>query len=79
MSNKTLSDEALECENCCGTGRVTSTKTITHQLGKDEVQAEDWCEYCGGSGDVHNIIGEWLGVCSCECGDAIRTEMEAKP
>lgn len=34
------------------------------------------CEYCGGSGDVSSITGEWLGVCACECGDAIRAKME---
>lgn len=36
------------------------------------------CEYCGGSGDVHSIDGEWRGICTCKSGDAIRTAMEYK-
>lgn len=27
--------------------------------------AKDVCEYCNGTGDVHNAAGEWRGACSC--------------
>ncbi|MEN1996849.1 hypothetical protein [Stenotrophomonas bentonitica] len=28
--------------------------------------ATPFCTYCGGSGDVHSIDGEWRGICT-EC------------
>lgn len=30
--------------------------------------AEQRCEYCVGTGDVHSIDGEWRGTCSCPAG-----------
>lgn len=44
--------------------------------GADGVAAErEACEHCDGTGDVHNIAGEWLGVCPCPAGDPIRARM----
>lgn len=31
------------------------------------------CQYCGGTGDIHRIDGEWVGICDCPFGDALRT------
>lgn len=28
------------------------------------------CGYCDGSGHVHNMVGEWLGQCSCGAWEA---------
>ena len=37
-------------------------------------EAEKRCEYCDGTGDVHDQIGEWRGVCVCEAGKAEKQE-----
>lgn len=34
-----------------------------------EAQSAPRCEYCDGTGDVHNQVGEWLGTCQ-PCADA---------
>lgn len=31
-------------------------------------QAQQRCQYCDGTGDVHSPTGEWRGVCKCEAG-----------
>lgn len=34
------------------------------------------CEYCDDAGDVHSIIGDWLGVCHCEFGRELQAEID---
>lgn len=46
--------------------------------GKHDKQEAEHCESCGGAGDVHDITGEWRGICHCPEGDAIRVGMEKK-
>ncbi len=36
------------------------------------LEAEKRCEYCDGTGDVHDQTGEWRGVCVCEAGKALK-------
>jgi hypothetical protein len=31
------------------------------------------CEYCDGTGDVHQADGVWFGACTCEAGKALLT------
>lgn len=33
------------------------------------------CEYCDGTGDVHDQIGEWRGTCKCEAGQALMVDL----
>lgn len=43
-------------------GRLAERDTRTHaQPG----QAEDRCNHCDGTGDVHDLTGEWRGICDC--------------
>jgi hypothetical protein len=35
-------------------------------------EVEKRCEYCDGTGDVHDQTGEWRGVCVCEAGKALK-------
>jgi len=30
------------------------------------------CSYCDGTGDVHDQIGNWRGICDCEAGAELR-------
>jgi len=39
-------------------------KALEEALAKQEQR----CEYCDGTGDVHDQTGEWRGVCVCEAG-----------
>lgn len=32
----------------------------------------DRCPSCDGSGDVHNIVGEWCGYCDCPAGEELK-------
>lgn len=34
------------------------------------------CDYCDDTGDVHSIIGDWLGICTCEEGAKLRSELQ---
>jgi hypothetical protein len=36
------------------------------------------CPHCNGTGDVHRADGEWLGICTCPVGDAIRARLPPK-
>ena len=36
------------------------------------------CEYCDDCGDVHSVIGDWLGVCHCEAGRELQAEIDAR-
>ena len=38
------------------------------QAGAQPVQQEQMCPYCGGSGDITSLDGEWRGKCVCEAG-----------
>lgn len=38
--------------------------------------AEKRCEYCDGTGDVTNGVGEWLGYCCCPAGVALKNAPE---
>lgn len=36
--------------------------------GIGQQPAEQCCEYCDGTGDVHSLDGEWRGTCDCPAG-----------
>jgi hypothetical protein len=53
------------------------------QSGSTSVRAERLradgsprCEYCDDSGDVHTIIGDWLGICHCEIGQELQRSLD---
>lgn len=41
-------------------------------------QAEARCPHCDGTGDFHDQTGEWRGVCTCEAGQQIKAQAEAR-
>ena len=45
------------------------------------VTTEEWqmgnCEYCDGTGDVSNQVGEYLGPCNCGAPSQFQAEMAA--
>jgi hypothetical protein len=43
-------------------------KALEEALAKQEQR----CEYCDGTGDVHDQTGEWRGVCVCEAGAKLK-------
>jgi hypothetical protein len=43
---------------------------------KEALKQEQRCEYCDGTGDVHDFAGEWRGVCVCEAGKALKQEQD---
>lgn len=61
--------------------RPIHTTTVAIQAAKEalkaiavaeHLEAEKRCEYCDGTGDVHDQTGEWRGVCVCEAGKALK-------
>jgi hypothetical protein len=45
-------------------GNQNAITALEEALAKQEQR----CEYCDGTGDVHDQTGEWRGVCVCETG-----------
>jgi hypothetical protein len=37
---------------------------------------QERCEYCDGTGDVHDRTGEWRGVCNCEAGKRLAAPVQ---
>jgi hypothetical protein len=37
---------------------------------------QERCEYCDGTGDVHDKTGEWRGVCNCEAGKRLAAPVQ---
>jgi hypothetical protein len=37
---------------------------------------QERCEYCDGTGDVHDRTGEWRGVCNCEAGRCCKAPVQ---
>ena len=72
-----LALRALERLACLGNG-VMRGNSIGNQIAIDALTAikealaqPKPCEYCYGTGDVHNNDGEWRGVCICGIGKAL--------
>jgi hypothetical protein len=40
---------------------------------------QERCEYCDGTGDVHDRTGEWRGVCNCEAGKRLAAPAQPAP
>jgi len=55
--------EELEQEN-----RLLRARNDRLEAEAKAVSVQERCEYCDGTGDVHDRAGEWRGVCNCEAG-----------
>ncbi|NTF18015.1 hypothetical protein G6L37_06330 [Agrobacterium rubi] len=52
---------------------IVTSREIKRRVREDGTFA---CEYCDDTGDVHSIIGDWLGVCHCEYGQELQGEID---
>lgn len=53
----------VECDEC---GALTASPIAARLTAQQP--AEQRCEYCDGTGDVHSLDGEWRGTCDCPAG-----------
>ena len=80
MSDLITKDEALIARL-----REEATHDLHHEtiaLLLEAAQAlaapvQERCEYCDGTGDVHDRTGEWRGVCNCEAGKRLAAPVQA--
>lgn len=56
---------------CCITGSDEDRAIVDRAL-EALAKQEQRCEYCDGTGDVHDQTGEWRGVCVCEAGTNLK-------
>jgi hypothetical protein len=51
-----------------GEMKIGNYNSAAERLEAALAKQEQRCEYCDGTGDVHDQTGEWRGVCVCEAG-----------
>jgi len=55
---------------------VETAEDIEQALAAPVQPVQERCEYCDGTGDVHDQTGEWRGVCNCEAGKRLAAPVQ---